>query len=165
MARSSRNEANLEAAQIPPFDKGKSTRVPPEEQSLRGMPGYIKTGQSTKGRDLARGHSGIGPHREGDVGQRGHGSTIEKVYHGKHPGTMTHDYKAASTGKAGHYKMSAEGQPASEPHGDGGGKSPMAHARIGDTHLRKVEGHPGRMEKLSGKAKTHAEGRRKSQMY
>jgi len=139
---------DLEAANVIPRGR-QTTHVPKEKQSMEGMPGYIKTGQGLDGRDSMRGHSGIGPHREGPIGEKGHGSTQKKIYGGKHTGSMVKDYKSESTGKGGHYKMSAEGQPASEPH--------KAEFKIG--------GHPGRMERMAGKARTHAEGRKKSHMY
>jgi hypothetical protein len=140
---------DLEAANVLPAKQ--ATRVPKEKQSMEGMPGYIKTGQGKDGESIARGHSGIGPKREGPIGHKGRARNEEHIYRDG-AGTMTKNYKSDSTGKPGHYHMSGEGQPASEAH--------KGTAPIGSRH-----GHPGRMEHMSGRARTSAEGRKKSRMY
>jgi hypothetical protein len=134
---------DLEAAGVIP---GKHKHSMPKETSMEGMPGHIDA-HPGDGEHILKG-KGFGPKREGPIGERGSGSTLKKHYHGGQ-GTMTHNYKADSTGKAGAVRQG----PMDLPHD----KGPSMEQKIG--------GHPGRMEKLSGRGRTHAEGRKKSQMY
>ncbi len=135
---------------MPPFTK--TTRSGGDKGALySGMPGYVDTGADGKSQEhFARGTSSIGPHREGFIGKHGKGSTHHKVYgsKGADSGTMVKDYKKESTNRGGKVYNTMEA-----PH-----KRPaQPGAPIG--------GHAGRMEHMTGRARTSAEGRRKSRMY
>jgi hypothetical protein len=77
--------------------------------TMKGMPGHIKTGQSAS--EGGKGGKGAGPKREGPIGKRGSSGPFPSIS----KGTVTRSYKADSTG------------------------------------------HPGRMERLKGHAKTSYE--------
>jgi len=126
-----------------------------KESMYSGMPGYVDTGADGKAQErFARGTSSIGPHSEGPIGKRGKGSTSKRIYgsKGADSGTMVKSYKAESTNRGGKVYNTMEGsykRPGSSPHPIGG----PAH------------GHPGRMEHMTGRARTSSEGRKKSRMY
>jgi hypothetical protein len=149
---------------IPPFTRTKRGGGGDKGALYSGMPGYIDAGADGKTQEhFARGTSSIGPHSEGPIGKKGSGSTHRKIYgsKGADSGTMVKDYKKESTNRGGKVYNTMEGphkRPASSPHKIGGPehKTAMGHAS---------QGHPGRMEHMSGRARTAMEGRRKSRMY
>jgi hypothetical protein len=153
--------------------------------TMAGMPGYINAHQS-ESMDHARGGKGVGPHREGSVGKRG--SSGAKGMGKGADGTTTKSYRAASTrsegtlkgaSSTGSHHVHTKERRVSMP----GQKAPpttsgnITGRRVGidmAEHRAKNreaiitggnEGHRGRMERLSGTAKTRSEGRRRSVMY
>jgi hypothetical protein len=147
--------------------------------TLAGMPGYIDADKSSS-MDHVRGGKGVGPKREGPIGKKG-GSGAKSMGKGA-PGTTTPNYHKSATGRAGpiehdtssghehvHIRKTSHSMP--------GQKAPplakghMPGAKGGSSHnkhsagFQAAIGHKGRMESLKGHARTHAEGRRKSNMY
>jgi len=182
------------AAKFTQGDSEQTTRSlvaksPPKTARFRnttnGMPGYINAHPS-ESMDHARGGKGVGPHREGEVGKRG--SSGAKGMGKGAEGTTTKSYRASSTRSAGtlkdasstgSHRVHTKERRVSMP----GQKAPpttsgnITGRRVGidmAEHRAKNreavvtggnEGHPGRMERLSGSVRTRAEGRRKSSMY
>lgn len=68
--------------------------------TLQGMPGHIKTGQTTSSAKLTGG-GGSGPKREGPIGKRGSSGAASMAKASKGAGTVVKSYRAASTGQAG----------------------------------------------------------------
>ncbi len=68
--------------------------------SMKGMPGHIKAGQTTSAGGM-KGTSSIGPKREGAIGSKGGQSVKAHFTAAKSPGNATKSYKAASTGSVG----------------------------------------------------------------
>jgi hypothetical protein len=155
--------------------------------TMSGMPGYINAHQ-TESMDHARGGKGVGPHREGPVGEKGGSGAKGMAKAEEACGTVTKSYHKSSTRKAGglensnavggthvHTKEKTHAMPGQKPpptsKGILGGtvrKAGIDSASHKEKNARAVgvlTGHRGRMERLSGTAKTHAEGRRKSVMY
>lgn len=67
--------------------------------SMKGMPGHIKTGQDTSSGGLAS-SPGMGPKREGPIGKKG--STGAKHFSASQArGSADKSYRATSTGPAG----------------------------------------------------------------
>lgn len=153
--------------------------------TMAGMPGYIDAHQ-TEAMDGARGGKGVGPHREGPVGKRG-SSGAKNLGKSNATGTVTRSYHESSTGRAGPIKSNERDGTkhvhTKARHSMPGQKAPpTSKGKLGGTikaagidrnkrsagfqaAIGHASGHPGRMERLSGHAKTHAEGRRKSSMY
>lgn len=151
--------------------------------TMNGMPGYIDADKSSS-MDHVRGGKGVGPKREGPIGHKG-GSGAKSMGKGA-PGTTTPNYHKSSTGRAGPIEHDTSSghehihiRTGSHRPAPPGKPPPTAHGKLpggrgGDTsHPNKAKnmaaavpkGHPGRMEKLAGRAKFHSEGRRKSTMY
>lgn len=91
------------------FTKGDSLRstrnvtkpaVNPEGNSMKGLRGFIKTGQDTSSGGL-KGKAGIGPKRPGPIGQKGGASPKAHFTAAKSRGSADKSYKATSTGPAG----------------------------------------------------------------
>ena len=155
------------------------------KNSMNGMPGYINAHQ-TESLDHARGGKGVGPHREAPIGEKGGSGAKSMAKESKGCGTVTKDYKSSSIRSAGTLKSNTE-TGAHHVHTKTRGRMPgqkeppTSKGILGGT-VRKAgidnvrskgfqaaighnAGHRGRMERLAGSAKTHAEGRRKSVMY
>ncbi len=168
----------------PAEPKTRSVDGPRGGNTMNGMPGYINAHQ-TESMDNARGGKGIGPHREGSIGKRGSSGAKGMASASEATGTVTKSYKSSSTRSAGaikgndstgahhvHTKVrgSMPGQKA-PPTSKGilGGTVRAAGIDRGSNRrsagFQAAIGHAGRMEKLSGKARTSFEGRRKSSMY
>lgn len=151
--------------------------------TMSGMPGYINAHQ-TESMDHARGGKGFGPRREGPVGKRG-SSGAGHMGKSDATGTVTRSYKASSTDSAGsikgnqntgayhvHTKSRSGPMPGQKPPPTSKGILGGTVRRAGiDVHQERSAGfqaaigHPGRMERMKGRARTSAEGRRKSSMY
>lgn len=161
----------------PPEPKTHSVDGPRRGNTMNGMPGYINAHQKE---DLggAKGGKGFGPHREGSVGERGGSGAKSMGKDGKATGTMTRSYHASSTGKAGAIKGNAttgeqhvhtgnrsKGMPGQKAPPTAVGKIGGGHERAAGIDLAHAKQSRGKMESLSGRAKTSSEGRRKSVMY
>jgi len=123
---------------------GKSPPV--QRNSMKGLPGFIKTGQDASSGGLTN-SAGIGPKREGPIGKRG-ASGSPNMDSGKFRGSSDKSYRATSTGPGGTIQ-SNKGQPQSR------GKS----EREGPARGKPTSGfhqstHRGKMESLRGRAKT-----------
>jgi hypothetical protein len=68
--------------------------------SMKGMPGHIKTGQDTSSGGL-KNSSGIGPHKPGPIGKKGATSVKAHFTAAKSRGSSDKSYRATSTGPAG----------------------------------------------------------------
>ena len=120
---------------------------PPQSNSMKGMPGFLKTGQDASDAG-AKGGSGSGPKREGPIGEKGHRGA-SYMDGKKFRGSSDKSYRATSTGPGGRI-VSNKGEPerrgASEKEGPSRGAphrgDPMQHL------------HRGKMESLRGRAKT-----------
>ena len=71
-----------------------------KSNSMKGMPGFIKTGQDTSSGGLAI-SPGVGPKKPGPIGQRGGGSAKSHFTAEKSRGSSDKSYRATSTGPAG----------------------------------------------------------------
>jgi hypothetical protein len=127
--------------------QGKSPAV--QSNSMKGLPGFIKTGQDKSSGGLVDG-KGIGPHREGPIGKRG-GSGNPDMDAGKFRGSSDKSYRATSTGPAGRI-ASNKGEP--EKRGSSEKEGPARGKPKSGFHQSVSRGHPGRMESLRGRAKT-----------
>jgi hypothetical protein len=158
---------------------------PKRGNTLNGMPGYI-TAHEPENMGHAKGGKGFGPHREGPLGKKG-SSGAKRMGKGKAAGTTIANYKSASTDSAGslkgntttgartvHTANRTSKMPGQKPPPTTSGN--ITGRRVGiDMAVHRAkneaaahdqpEGHPGRMERLRGHAKTSMEGRRKSSMY
>lgn len=156
--------------------------------TMNGMPGYINAHQS-ESMDHARGGKGVGPKREGPVGSRGGSGAKGMAKAAEATGTVTKSYHKSSMRAAGGEKdpnSTGSHHVHTKERGRMPGQKapPTSKGILGGTvqkagidmaaHRAKnreaivtggKEGHRGRMERLSGTAKTHSEGRRKSVMY
>ncbi len=154
----------------PKEPKTHSVDGPRRGNTMNGMPGYINADQST---DMggAKGGKGFGPHREGSVGERGGSGAKSMGRAGKAPGTVTKNYKSASTGKAGPLKSNTDDgghhvHTANRSKAFPGKGAPVSKSGFGRERAAGIDMKGGgKMEKLSGKARTSYEGRRKSMMY
>jgi hypothetical protein len=157
---------------------------PKAGNTMNGMPGYINAHQD-ESMSHAKGGKGFGPHREGPVGKRG--SSGAKSMGKSKTGTTTPSYHADSTRSAGtlkepnntgsnkvHTRSTGGPMPGQKPPPTSKGilGGTVRKAGIDQTKTKGFQaaighdtGHKGRMEHLSGRARTHAEGRRKSVMY
>lgn len=179
---SEKTTRNLTAKSPPPNVHTKS-HVLNGGNTMSGQPGFINAHQ-TENMGHAKGGQGFGPHREGSVGQ--HGKSRAKSMGKGATGTTTSSYHSDSTGSAGtlkhgskvgshhiHTSNRSKVMPGQKPPPTSKGKlgGTIRAAGIDRGHNERSAGyqaaigHAGRMEKLSGRAKTHAEGRRKSVMY
>lgn len=169
----------------PPEPKTHSVDGPRRGNTMNGMPGYINAHQ-TESMAHARGGKGFGPHREGSVGKRGSSGAKGMGKEARAGGTTIKSYHECSTAEAGTLKGN-DSTGAHHVHTKSksrmpGQKAPPTSKGILGGTIRKAGidnvrskgfqasighngGHRGRMERLSGSAKTHAEGRRKSVMY
>lgn len=87
------------------IQKGKVAE-PPTKNTMHGMPGHIKTGQTAASGGM-KGGKGEGPKREGPVGKRGSSGPFPKTA----PGTITKSYHADSTGHPGRVeKLAGKGR-------------------------------------------------------
>ncbi len=159
----------------PDEPKTHSVDGPRRGNTMNGMPGYINAHQKE---DLggAKGGKGFGPHREGSIGERGSSGARSLAKASQAPGMSTKNYKSASTGRAGTIKGNAN-TGASKVHtrsrGMAGQKAPpTAVGKIGGGHeraagidLAHAKQSRGKMESMTGRARTSSEGRRKSLMY
>lgn len=68
--------------------------------SMKGLPGFIKTGQDTSSGGLTN-SSGVGPKKPGPIGQKGGGSVKQHFTAAKSRGSSDKSYRATSTGPAG----------------------------------------------------------------
>lgn len=68
--------------------------------SMKGLPGFIKTGQDASSGGL-KNSSGIGPHKPGPIGSKGGGSVKSHFTAAKSRGSADKSYRATSTGAAG----------------------------------------------------------------
>lgn len=134
---------------------------PPQSNSMKGLPGFIATGQDASDAGL-KDSRGMGPHREGPIG-RHTGKTVKGAFDtGKFRGSSDKSYRATSTGPGGKVE-SNRGEPgkrrASEKEGPQHGK-PKTGFHQSNVHTKHFApggvgaGHPGRMESLRGRAKT-----------
>lgn len=119
--------------------------VNPERNSMKGMRGYITTGQDKSSGGL-KDKSGIGPKREGPIGRKG-GSGAPRMDSGKFRGSSDKSYRATSTGAPGRIvsNKSAPSRKASESEGAQRGKPSRGAPQYGGTG--------GKMESLRGRAK------------
>lgn len=119
--------------------------VNPEKNSMKGMRGYITTGQDTSDGGL-KDKSGIGPKREGPIGKKG-GSGAANMDSGKFRGSSDKSYRATSTGKPGRVvsNKSSPSRSMSEKEGPARGKPSRGAPQYG--------GSGGKMESLRGRAK------------
>lgn len=124
-----------------------------------GLPGFINTRQSDS-RGSAPGGKSLSPRREGYIGERGGSGAKSMGKAGKAAGTMTANYKRASSGSG-----SIQGNEI----GSRGPRSShrMAPQKAPPTARGKIPGGRagGKMESLRGKAQFRAERPRKSMMY
>nr|WP_294525776.1 hypothetical protein [uncultured Rhodopila sp.] len=125
-----------------------------------GMPGFINTRQSDS-RGSAPGGKSLSPRREGYIGERGGSGAKGMGKAGKAAGTVTANYKRASSGTG-----SVQGNTIGSP----GPRSShrMAPQKAPPTARGKIPGgrsQGGKMESLRGKAQFRAERPRKSMMY
>ncbi len=145
---------------------------------MNGMPGYIDASPSSdRIPSRAQGGKGFGPHRESSIGQRGGSGAKSLAKAGSSPGMSTKNYKDASTGPAGGIKgnsnLGSHKVHTASKGGMAGQKAPPTSVgRIGGGHeqaagidLAHAKQSRGKMESVSGRAKTSSEGRRKSMMY
>lgn len=171
------------SAKNPPPNVRTSSHTLKSGTTMAGMPGYINAHQ-TEDMGHAKGGKGFGPHREEYIGKRG--SSGAKGMGKGATGTTTKDYKSSSTDSAGsihgnsntgahmvHTKNRTTSMPGQKapPTSKGilGGTVRAAGIDRGSNKrsagFKAATGHAGRMESLSGKARTSYEGRRKSSMY
>lgn len=124
--------------------------APPQSNSMKGLPGFVKTKQDASDGGLTDA-KGVGPHREGPIGRKGHGGA-GYMDGGKFRGSSDKSYRATSTGPAGSIS-SNKGTPhargASEKEGPKRGKPSRGAPQIG--------GGRGTMESLRGRAKFSSE--------
>lgn len=138
---------------------------PPQKNSMKGLPGFIKTGQDASDAGL-KDRTGMGPHREGPIGKRAHPGDAhysgKYADNGKFRGSSDKSYRATSTGAAGKV-VSNKGEPerrkSSEKEGPARGKpkSGFHQSNVYTKHFAPGgvgAGHPGRMESLRGRART-----------
>lgn len=153
--------------------------------TMSGMPGYIDADRGSS-MDHVRGGKGVGPKREGPIGEKG-GSGARHMGKGN-SGTTTPNYHKTTTGRAGpiehdtssghehkHIRKTSHPMPGQKAPPISSGS--ITGRKVGidmETHRARNreaavpgghEGHPGRMERLKGHARTSMEGRRKSSMY
>jgi hypothetical protein len=172
---------NTTAQKNPPKNVGGNT--------MKGMRGYIDA-HARKDMGGAKGGKGVGPHREGPIGERGGSGVKGMAKAGNAPGMSTKNYKSASTDSAGSLQEpndtgSHKVHTANRTHKMPGQKAPPTSSgsitgqRVGiDAAAHRAKnniaagigrdsqaGHSGRMESLKGRAQTSWEGRRKSSMY
>jgi len=122
---------------------GKSPSV--QRNSMKGLPGFIKTGQDKSSGGLVDG-KGIGPKREGPIGRRG-GSGSPSMDSGKFRGSSDKSYRATSTGAPGRI-ASNKGEPSKR------GMSEKEGPKRGQPSRGFYQGGSGKMESLRGRAKT-----------
>lgn len=134
---------------------------PPQSNSMKGMPGFIKTTQDKSSGGL-KDSSGMGPHREGPIGKRstpgGLHFTGKYADNGKFRGSSDKSYRATSTGPAGKIvgnKRTPIARPAKEGEGPKRGQPRSGFKQ--STALTKSFAPggvgAGKMESLRGRAK------------
>lgn len=124
---------------------------PPQSNSMKGLPGYIKTTQDKSDSGLAS-SKGVGPKREGSIGRKGDGGN-RKFNTAAFGGSSDKSYYGTSTGPAGRIR-SNKGTPQSRPAID-----QRDSGRRSGNNRAPMQGHPGRMESLKGRFRTSAERR------
>ena len=142
--------------------------APPQSNSMKGLPGFIKTTADTSAGGLNK-QKQVGPHREGPIGKRsksgGEHFTGKYADNGKFRGSSDVSYRATSTGPAGKV-VSNKSAPIARPAKEGEG--PKRGKPTSGFHQSTVKtksfapggvgaGHPGRMESLRGRARTSYE--------
>lgn len=119
--------------------------APPQSNSMKGLPGFIRTKADTSSGGLAS-SKGVGPKREGAIG-RHTGSTVRSKFDaGKFRGSSDRSYRATSTGPAGSIssnRSTPQSRGASEREGPSRGKPSRGAPQYGG----------GKMESLRGRAK------------
>lgn len=120
--------------------------VNPRKNSMKGMPGYITTGQDKSSGGL-KDSSGMGPHREGPIGKKTGSSVKGKFDTGKFRGSSDKSYRATSTWAPGRVvsNKSSPARGASEAERPARGKPTSGFKQYG--------GSGGKMESLRGRAK------------